>query len=203
MKQVVASAHESYPDPHHDTYSRTIFGFWVYLMTDFVLFGAIFATYAVLKDSTFGGPAAKDLFYLPFTLIQTLVLLLGSLTAGLGGASAHRKNKKATLLFFSLTFLIGAIFMGMMLAEFSHLHRAGHGWNQSAFLSAYFTLVGTLGVHVLFGLVWILVLLVPVWREGISHVSLRRLTCLRMFWQFVNIVWMLIFSFVYLLGVAP
>ena len=104
------------------------------------------------------------------------------------------------MMLFGITFLLGILFMGMELVEFSRFLQAGHGWEKSAFLSAYFTIVATHGVHVLFGLLWILVLLVPVWREGITPVSIRRLTALRMFWQFINIIWVLIFSFVYLLG---
>jgi cytochrome o ubiquinol oxidase subunit III len=193
--------HEDYPDIYHGMYSRTIFGFWLYLMSDFILFGALFATYIVLKNSTFGGPSADDLFNLPYTFAQTLVLLLGSLTVGLGGASAHRKNKNWTLFHFTMTFVLGAIFLGMQLNEFSSYIAAGHSWKKSAFLSGYFTLISTHTLHVIFGLIWIPILLLPVWKEGVSHVSIRRLTCLRAFWQFLNIVWLFIFSFVYLLGV--
>ncbi len=201
MKKSVPVAHESYPDTHHDNYSRTTFGFWLYIMSDFILFGALFAAYIVLSKSTFGGPAAKTLFKLPYNFLQTCIFLVSALTAGLGGASAHRKDKNKTLLFFAATFLLGVIFIGMQFNEFHRFSSGGNGWDQSAFLSAYFTLVGTHSIHVLFGLLWIIVLLLPVWNEtGISHVSVRRLTCLRMFWQFLNIIWMLIFSFVYLMG---
>jgi len=192
--------HEQYPDIFHGAYGRTIFGFWIYLMSDFILFGAFFATYMVLKDSTFGGPSARDLFHLPFSFVQTLVLLTSALTAGLGGASAHRKNKNLTLLYFGITFVLGLIFLWMQLDEFSNYVSAGNGWDKSAFLSGYFTLVGTHTLHIVFGLLWMIVLMVPVCLEGISHVSIRRLTCMRMFWQFLNIVWIFIFSFVYLLG---
>lgn len=202
MKNPGTMTHEPYPDTHHDTYSRTVFGFWIYLMSDFVLFGALFATYAVLSHSTFGGPSAHELFYPPFTLTQTLIMLVCSLAVGLGGAAAHRGNRNHTLTFFGIAFLLGTAFMWMELAEFSRLIAAGHGWNQAAFLSAYFTVVGTHGLHVIFGLLWILVLLLPVWREGITSASIRRLTCLRMFWQFLNIVWVFIFSLVYLMGVV-
>ncbi len=201
MKNPETLPHEHFPDSHHNPYARTVFGFWLYLMSDLILFGALFAAYAVLSHSTFGGPSGRELFRLSFTHIQTLVLLTSSLTAGLAGAAAHRGNKKATISLFGLTFLLGVVFMWMEFSEFSNLVGAGHGWNKSAFLSAYFTVVGTHGLHVLFGLLWIPVLLIPVWREGISHVSVRRLTCLRMFWQFLNIIWIFIFSFVYLMGV--
>src|SRR5665213_731751 len=104
-----ATTHESFPDTHHDPYSRTIFGFWLYLMSDLILFGALFAVYIVSKDSTFGGPAAKDLFRPSFTLIQTLVLLVSSLTAGLAGAAAHRRRAKETIILFGVTFLLGIV----------------------------------------------------------------------------------------------
>lgn len=201
MKTDPSVMHESYPDIHHHSYGRTIFGMWLYLMSDLIFFGALFATYIVLKGSTFGGPSSSELFQPGFTLIQTLIMLFCSFTAGLAGASAHRKEKNRTLLLFGLTFLLGIVFMGMEFTEFSRFLAAGHGWEKSAFLSAYYTIIGTYGVHVLFGLLWIIVLLIPVWREGITHVSVRRLTALRMFWQFINIVWVLIFSFVYLLGI--
>jgi cytochrome o ubiquinol oxidase subunit 3 len=194
-------SHEHFPDPHRDLYSRTTFGFWIYLLTDFVLFGTLFATYAVLCRSTFGGPSAKDLFQLPFTLMPALVLLISSLTVGLGAATAHRKEKNRTMALFAITFLLGIIFVGMELSGLVRLVNSGNGWQMSAFLSAYFTLIGTHAIHMLFALLWIIILLLPVGFEGITSVSLRRLTCLKMFWQFLNIIWVFIFSFVYLLGV--
>lgn len=195
MSKPNTPTHESYPDTHHDPYSRTVFGFWLYLLTDFILFGALFAVYAVLRNSTFGGPSAKDLFQLSFLTIQTLVLLTSSFTAGLAGAAAHRKHKNHTILFFAITFLLGLIFMGMEMSELLRLVQGGNGWQRSAFLSAYFTIVGTHGIHMLFALLWVIVLIIPVLREGITLVSLRRLMCLKLFWQFLNIVWIFIFSF--------
>ncbi len=203
MKASPTTAHETYPDTHHDAYSKTIFGFWIYLMGDLIFFGALFATYTVLNESTFGGPTARELFNLPYTLIQSLVLLFASFMAGLGGTAAHRKEKGRTLLFFSSTFVLGSLFLGMEINEFARLIAAGNRWDQSAFLSSYFTVVATLGVHVIFGLLWVPILLIPVLLEkSLSHVSIRRLTCLKMFWQFVNIIWIFIFSLVYLLGVG-
>jgi len=200
--EIKTDSHEHFPDPHRDLYSRTTFGFWIYLLTDFVLFGTLFATYAVLHRSTFGGPSVRDLFEVPYTLAPALILLMSSLTVGLGSAMAHRKDKKWTMLLFGITFLLGALFLFMEGGDMARLVHSGAGWEKSAFLSAYFTLVGTHAVHVIFGLLWVLVLLYPVWREGITSVSLRRLTCLKMFWQFLNIIWIFIFSFVYLLGVV-
>ncbi len=193
--------HENYPDAHHDIYSKTIFGFWVYLLTDFILFGTIFATYAVLRNNTFGGPAIQDLFHPPCVLLQTFLLLSSSFTAGMGGAYAHRKDRKSVLWAFFFTFLLGALFLWLSLTEMERLIHAGFGWQKSGFLSAYFTLIGTHSLHLLFALLWTLVLAWPVYREGVSFVSVRRLTCLKMFWQFLNVVWIFIFSFVYLMGV--
>jgi cytochrome o ubiquinol oxidase subunit 3 len=194
--------HETFPDPHRDLYSRTTFGFWLYLLTDFVLFGTLFATYAVLAHSTFGGPCIRDIYNLPYTLAPALILLTSSLTIGLGTAMAHRKDKKWTYALFGITFLLGLLFTGLEFYDLVRLVKLGHTWDKSAFLSVYFTLVGTHGVHMIFALIWVIVLIVPVMFEGITHVSLRRLTCLKMFWQFLNIIWTFIFSFVYLLGVV-
>jgi cytochrome o ubiquinol oxidase subunit III len=195
MRNPEAVPHESYPDTHHDTYSRTVFGFWIYILTDFILFGTLLATYAVLHKNTFGGPSASDLFHLPFLAIQALILLVSSFTVGLAGASAHRKNKNLTIALFAVTFLLGIAFIGMELADFMRLVHTGNGWQRSAFLSAFFTLLGTHGVHMIFAVLWVVVLIVPVWREGLTPVSIRRLTCLKMFWQFLNIIWVFIFSF--------
>jgi cytochrome o ubiquinol oxidase subunit 3 len=201
MNKPNAISHESHPDTHHDAYSKTVFGFWIYLLTDFVLFGTLFAAYAVLRNSTFGGPSGKELFDLHSVLERTLVLMTSSLTVGLAGASAHRRKKTMAICLFSATFLLGLLFMGMQFQEFQNLISTNNGWARSAFLSAYFTLLGTFGIHAVFGLLWILVLVIPIFfNHDIDGVSIRRLTCMRMFWQFLNIIWIFIFTFVYLLG---
>ncbi len=193
--------HEHFPDTHHDPYSRTIFGFWLYLLTDFILFGTLFAVYAVLMNSTFGGPSAQDLFSRKYAFFESFLMLLASFTIGIAGAYCHRENKKMTTLFLLITFLVGAAFFWMELAEFHQLLSQGHSWKNSAFLSAYFSLVGTHAVHILFGLLWIPVLLLPIWKRGFNLVNLRRIICLKMFWQFLNIIWIFIFTIVYLIGV--
>jgi cytochrome o ubiquinol oxidase subunit III len=194
------NSHETYPDTHHDAYSKTLFGFWLYILTDFMMFGTFFATYAVLRNSTFGGPSGKELFDLNAALVQTLLMLAASFLIGLGSVAAHRKKKAWTILLHAVTFVIGCAFVAMQMKEFSHLLSQGHGWQQSAFLSAFFTLVGTYGLHMVFGLLWIVVLVVPVCLNGLNPVNVRRLTCLKMFWQFLNVVWVFIFTFVYLMG---
>lgn len=191
---------EPFPDIHHDVYTKTVFGFWTFLLTEFILFGSLFATYAVLRHNTFGGPDAKELFQLPFALTQTLILLASSFTAGLGGVSAHRHERAKTLTFFSLTFILGLLFLGRELGHFSHLVTTGNGWRRSAFLSAFFTVVGTHALHVALALLFTVILLWPVFRSELHPVNIKRLTCLRMFWQFINVIWVYIFTFIYLLG---
>lgn len=200
MTQTETVTQESYPDSHHDTYSKTVFGFWLFLLTDFMLFATIFVMYAVLQTSTFGGPSAKDLFSLDHALAQTLILLVSTFTVSIGGVYAHRKSKGFVLGLFGFTFVLGLIFLGTEISEFTRLINSGDSWHNSAFLSAYFTLVGTHVFHVVFGLLWFIVLLLPVITQGLTDVNIRRLTCLRMFWQFLNIIWVFIFSVVYLLG---
>ena len=202
MKQSKAIVHEHFPDPHHGVYSRTLFGFWLYVLSDFILFGSLFAVYAVLHNNTFGGPSASQLFSMEYALSESLVLLLSSFTIGIGNAYAHRKQKGWTITYFLLSFAIGIVFLGMEFHEWAGYLRAGYSWKISGFLSAYYTLVGTHAVHMFFALLWVIVLIIPVFYEGISHVSLRRLTCLKMFWQFLNIIWAFIFTFVYMMGVA-
>ncbi len=200
MKIPNTSFYNGHPDTHHDIYSRTVFGFWIYLLTDFILFGTLFATYAVLRNSTFGGPSGSELFDLQSILDRTLVLILSSLTAGLAGATVHRRKKMLALCLFGVTFLLGVLFTWMQFQEFYNLVSSGNSWQKSAFLSAYFTLLGTFMAHVVFGLLWILVLTIPVFFNEITGTTIRRLTCMRMFWQFLNIIWIFIFTFVYLMG---
>lgn len=192
----------SYPDTYHDDYSKTTFGFWIYLLTDFMFLATLFAAYAVLSKNTFGGLTPRDIFSLPFSTVQTLVMLSTAFTAGIAGAYSHRKSKRSVIIFFFLTFLLGLVFLAMMGHEFSHIFSAGYSWKSTAFLSIYFTLIGMFGLHVLAGLFWIIILVIPVFKQGITPVSLKRLTCLRMFWQFINLMWVLIFTFVYVLGVV-
>lgn len=200
MIQPATFGHESFPDTHQDLYSKTLFGFWVYLLTDFMMFATLFATYVVLRHSTFGGEPPAALFCPPFALLQTLILLTGSFAAGLAGAFAHRKDKNKTILFFVLVFLLGIAFLGMEWTEWMRLVAGGNSWRRSAFLSAFFSLIGTHSLHIILGLLWIFVLLLPVWKEGLTPRSIRRLSCLRMFWQFLNVVWVFIFALVYLGG---
>ncbi len=180
---------------------RVVFGFWVYLMTDLLMFAALFATYIVLRTNTFGGPSGKELFNLPFALIETLILLTSSFTCGLGVLSAGQRDKTKTLVLFGITFLLGVAFLMMEFSEFSHLIVEGNGFQRSAFLSSFFTLVGTHGLHITSGLFWMGILLIQIFRRGMTDSLIRKITLLSLFWHFLDIVWIFIFTIVYLMGV--
>lgn len=194
--------HEEYPDTHHDTYSKTIFGFWIFLVTDFLMFATVFASYAVLKNSTFGGPGSKELFFLPYNLYESIVMLLISFSAGIGATFAHKGRKGGAILLFWIACLLAILMAWLEFGEFSRLCASGNSWQRNAFLSAYFTLIGTHFFHLLFGILWSFVLIIPVMKYGLTEVYVRRLTCMKMFWMFLNIVWIFIFAFVYLMGVV-
>ena len=190
-----------FPDPHQDAFSKNVLGFWIYLMTDCVLFATLFATYAVLHKGTFGGPSAHDLFELPTVIAETTVLLLSSLTCGFGLLSALRDKKHLVLFWMSISFLLGATFVGLEIREFAGIIHQGYDWTTSAFLSSFFTLVGTHGTHVSVGLLWMLVVLPQIALRGITPTTFRRLVCFSLFWHFLDLVWIFIFTFVYLMGI--
>jgi cytochrome o ubiquinol oxidase subunit III len=184
---------------HHDD-SKTILGFWIYLMTDCILFACLFATYAVLHNNTFGGPPLAKLIDMPFVLGETLILLTSSFTCGLAVLAANRKSKGALLALLGTTALLGLAFLGMEVTEFVHLASEGNGWDRSGFLSSFFTLVGTHGCHIAVGLLWAAFLVAQILRRGITSVVLKRLFCFSLFWHFLDVVWIFIFTFVYLMG---
>lgn len=170
-------------------------------MTDLVLFATLFATYGVLRNNIANGPSGKDIFDMPFVLVETMLLLTSSFTAGLAMIALHRRQAKTMVMLLLATFALGAGFLGMELYEFNHLVHEGHSWRESAFLSAFFTLVGTHGLHILVGLVWLSVLFGQLIKKGITEHTERRLLLFSMFWHFLDIVWIFIFTFVYLVGV--
>lgn len=183
-----------------DATNKTIFGFWVYLMTDCVLFASLFATFAVLHNNTYGGPSGKELFSLNFVLAETLILLTSSFTCGLAILSAQRNRKQAVLGWLAITFLLGVAFLSMELTEFHKLYEEGNSWRRSGFLSAFFTLVGTHGAHILTGRIWMGATMAQVWRFGVGRVIRKRLMLLSLFWHFLDLVWIFIFTIVYLYG---
>jgi cytochrome o ubiquinol oxidase subunit 3 len=192
-------------DPHHhdhahDDGSMTVFGFWVYLMTDCVIFGSLFATFGVLATSTAGGPGGRELFDLPYVGVETLLLLISSFTFGMGMLEMHAGRQDKLISWLAITFVFGAGFIGMEVREFAHLIADGAGPGRSAFLSAYFSLVGTHGLHVTAGLLWMAVTMHQVKRFGLDPVVRRRLACLSLFWHFLDLIWICVFTFVYLQG---
>ena len=175
------------------------FGFWVYIMSDCVLFASLFATYAVLQGATFGGPAPRELFDLQFILIETILLLTSSFTVGLAVIFAREDKKQLALTMLGATLVLGLAFLAMEVTEFKHLIAEGHGPDANAFLSSFFTLVGTHGLHVFFGALWMIVVMIHIFRSGVEK-NLTKLTILSMFWHFLDVIWIFIFTFVYLIG---
>lgn len=188
----------------HDNTDITVFGFWSYLMSDLILFSSLFIACAVLHTHTADGPSAIDLFSskLDYVLIETFALLISSFTFGLGVLASYKNKVDQVIFWLIVTWLFGATFVGMEINEFTNLILEGNGPNRSAFLSSFFSLVGTHGIHVSSGLLWMIVLIVQIRRTGLTEVTSRRLACLSLFWHFLDIVWICVFSMIYLLGVV-
>jgi cytochrome o ubiquinol oxidase subunit 3 len=184
-----------------DTVVKYVFGFWIYLMSDLILFSALFATFAVLEYSYAGGPTGKELFSLPYTFGETMFLLGSSAACGMAVLAMRTDRKRWLLTWLGITFLLGLGFIFMEINEFHHMVLNGNGPERSAFLSAFFTLVGTHGTHVTFGLIWMAVLFGQVAAKGLTTPVQSRLIRWSMFWHFLDIVWIGIFTFVYLKGV--
>ncbi|QAZ41305.1 cytochrome o ubiquinol oxidase subunit III [Methylibium sp. Pch-M] len=187
----------------HHVENGTLLGFWLYLMSDCLIFACLFAVHGVLGRSYAGGPSGAELFDLKLVAINTSLLLLSSITYGFAMIEMQRRRQGATLLWLAITGLFGAGFIGLELYEFAHLIHEGAVPQRSAFLSSFFTLVGTHGLHVSFGLVWLVTLMFQVGRRGLIAENRRRLMCLSMFWHFLDVVWIGVFTFVYLMGVLP
>lgn len=185
---------------HHDADSADVFGFWIYILTDCVLFATLFAAYSVLHNNTFGGPSIKELASLPYVFGETLFLLASSFTYGLVMLSLYKDRMKLVIMWLIITFLFGLAFVGMEIAEFVHLYMEGYTWHTSGALSAFFTLVGTHGLHVSIGLLWMAIMTVQVAMYKNTSGIRKRLTYLGLFWHFLDIVWIFVFSVVYLMG---
>lgn len=185
----------------HHPENGTMLGFWLYLMSDCLIFAVLFAMYGVLGGSYAAGPAPKDLFDLPLVALNTSFLLLSSITYGFAMLEMARNRQRATLGWLAVTGLFGAAFIGVELFEFHHLIHQGAGPQRSAFLSSFFTLVGTHGLHVSFGLVWLVTLMLQVSQRGLTVENRRRLNCLSLFWHFLDVIWIGVFTYVYLMGV--
>jgi cytochrome o ubiquinol oxidase subunit 3 len=179
------------------------YGFWLFILSDIILFSALFASYAALVHATNGGPTGRDLFDLRNVAIETVSLLLSSFVCGLALITAKRRNMFWTQVWLLVTGLLGFVFLLIELREFGSMIMAGAGPQRSAFLSAFFTLVGCHGGHITAGLLWIGTLMAQVWAKGFQPHIMRRFLCFTLFWHALDIVWVAIFTIVYLMGIAP
>lgn len=198
-----ASAPRFYLPTEHHPQNGTLLGFWLYLMSDCLIFACLFAVHAVVGRSYAAGPSGADLFDLSLVAINTAMLLLSSITYGFAMLEMQRNRLRPTMVWLAITGLLGAAFVGLELYEFSHLIHEGAVPQRSAFLSSFFTLVSTHGLHVSFGIVWLVTLLFQLNKHGLIAANRRRLMCLSMFWHFLDVVWIGVFTFVYLMGVLP
>jgi len=197
---VGGAAHEGH-DHQQEGISRTVYGFWLYIMTDCVLFATVFTAFAVMSHRYAGGPTGKELFDLPYAFGETMFLLCSSVTYGFVVLAMNRLNTRWVVTWLTVTFLLGLGFIGMEINEFHHMILAGHGPGRSGFLSGFFTLVGTHGTHVTFGLIWMAVMIFQVLAKGLTPQTQSRLIRLSMFWHFLDVVWIGVFTVVYLTGV--
>jgi cytochrome o ubiquinol oxidase subunit 3 len=179
------------------------YGFWLFVLSDMVLFSALFATYASLVHATDGGPTTSQLFDRNLVAIETIALLVSSFVCGLAMIAAKRANMVWTQAWLFLTGLLGFVFLSIELYEFASMVAEGAPPQRSAFLSAFFTLVGTHGAHVTAGLLWIGTMMAQIWAKGFREDIVRRLLCLSVFWHALDIIWVAIFTIVYLIGTLP
>ena len=188
-------------DEHHAASGGgTLLGFWIYLMSDALIFATLFATFGVVSGNYAGGPAPREIFELPLVALNTSMLLFSSITYGFA-MLAMVKNRTAQMqTWLAITGLFGLCFLGIELYEFAHMIHLGATPQRSGFLSAFFILVGTHGLHVTFGVIWLVTLMVQVWRKGLIPANKRRLMCLSLFWHFLDVIWIGVFTFVYLFG---
>ena len=176
------------------------YGFWIFILSDIVMFSALFAAYAVLAGNAAGGPTGADLFNLRNVFLMTMCLLVSSYTGGLGALSAEQRKPERFLIFAAPTFVLGAAFLFLEISEFAGMINKGAGPSRSAFLSAFFTLVGMHGLHVTSGLIALVYLVAQVIAKGLRAPVLRRLLCWSLFWHALDIVWVGVFTLVYLMG---
>ncbi|WP_274364885.1 cytochrome o ubiquinol oxidase subunit III [Paenibacillus thermotolerans] len=186
---------------HHDQESLKILGFWIFLITDALMFATLFATYVVLHNNTSGGPTASELFQMPGIIAETFILLTSSFTSGLAVLAMHQGKKNQLIGWLAVTALLGAAFIALELTEFVHMVNEGAAITTSAFLSGFYALVGTHGLHVSIGLVWMIGLMFQLNKRGITSVTKRKVTVLSLYWHFLDVIWIFVFTVVYLMGV--
>lgn len=195
MNTEVVAAHHS-----HESDSIDVLGFWIYIMTDCVLFGSLFAIFIVLHHPGYVGPKLKQYIDLQYVLIETFFLLASNFTFCLAILNMYQNKLAKVIIWLIATFILGGCFVGMELYEFIHLHHTGFSWYTSGAASSFFTLVATHGLHVSFGLFWILMMIIQLPKFKINHNTKRRMTYLGLFWNFLDIVWIFVFTIVYLVG---
>jgi len=192
--------HQTHHNHEHEADEKAAFGFWIYILTDCLLFATIFAVYAVLRPATFGGPGPAELFSLPYVLVETFLLLTSSFTFGMAMLGRQAGKPSRVLPWMVVTFVLGLSFVVLEVHEFAHLIAEGHGPQSNAFLSGFFGLVGTHGLHVSCGLIWMALMMFQVSRKGLTAPVARKLFNLSLFWHFLDIIWIFVFTFVYLMG---
>ncbi|MFC6791559.1 cytochrome o ubiquinol oxidase subunit III [Methylobacterium komagatae] len=185
----------------HHSEGSTMLGFWLYLMSDCLIFATLFATYGVLGRNYAAGPSPKDLFDLTGIAVNTAMLLFSSITYGFAMLEMDKDDQRKTQMWLAVTGLFGVAFVALEIREFVHLFHEGAPPWRSAFLSSFYTLVGTHGLHVSFGILWLVTLMVQVKKYGLVAANKRRLMCLSMFWHFLDLIWIGVFTVVYLIGV--
>jgi cytochrome o ubiquinol oxidase subunit III len=178
-----------------------VFGFWIYLMTDLVIFSVLFSAFVVLRPATFEGPSGHQLFHLPFTLAETLILLTSSFTCSFATLAGFRQKKIPAIIWLVITFALGVAFLVLELSEFSDFAHRNASWERSAFLSSFFTLVGTHGFHITIGLLWMIVAIFRIAFRGLSPNSFSKVFRMALFWHFLDVVWIFIFTVVYGMGI--
>ncbi|MDP4107501.1 MAG: cytochrome (ubi)quinol oxidase subunit III [Bacillota bacterium] len=199
MQQSI-SAHTDHEHGHVDQEELKILGFWIFLVTDCLLFATFFSAYAVLHNHTNGGFTSKE-FDIPGFIIETFVLLVSSFTSGLAVLQMHKGNKKGLIGWLLVTAALGAVFVGLEINEFTTMVSEGASLTKSAFLTSFFSLVGTHGCHVTFGIFWMIGLIVQISSKGITTVTKRKISIISLYWHFLDAVWIFIFTVVYLMGV--
>ncbi|SDD87268.1 cytochrome bo3 quinol oxidase subunit 3 [Cupriavidus sp. YR651] len=195
--------YQFYLTEEHHPQNGTLLGFWLYLMSDCLVFACLFAAYGVLGREYAGGPSGAELFDLPLVALNTTFLLLSSITYGFAMLQMQQNRVAPTQIWLVITGVLGAAFLFVELYEFAHLIHEGAGPQRSAFLTSFFALVSTHGLHVTFGIVWLITLMIQVGKHGLIAANKRRLMCLSMFWHFLDVVWIGVFTFVYLMGSLP
>jgi len=195
-----ADAH-GHHDGHHDLEELRTFGFWIFLITDCILFGTLFATYIVLRGNMNGGPTPHELFEMPGVIAETFILLTSSFTGGLAVLAMNRGLRGGLIGWLIVTALLGLSFITLEVTEFVKMVHEGATISTSAFLSGFYTLVGTHGLHVSIGIVWMAALILQLARRGITSVTRRKVNVISLYWHFLDVVWIFVFTIVYLMGV--